>query len=325
MKKDKQPKGGAKPQAKKQPNAKAASNLNVLLVLLGVLITFGVYRGVYQPMNSQYEAAKTELATLQAELANLEALAANKSQYEVLSASMEEEMESLLEPFSAGFLPEDEIKFAYMSDVAGRNPAIHISSINFALPSLIYSNMVDAAATSGTTSTGDAGLAGDEEAIGALSQTDSVPTSLGDAAAATASSIISGGTADTESAATATVTDSSGVVTQSAEGEYYFYGISIGLGVETDYAGMKEMIDNVLASENRRTIETISMSFNEGDDELVLTLNTVDYYLLGTSKTYTAPELYKVPLGKENMFGQAAVLGEGDAAAQTATEEPAAE
>lgn len=87
------------------------SDINLILVLVGVLIAVVAYFFVYKTYNEKSDVLNAENATLQTEVDHLQELADNKQQYIDETASMQAEIDEIKAQFPAAYKEEDDILY----------------------------------------------------------------------------------------------------------------------------------------------------------------------------------------------------------------------
>ena len=89
------------------------TDINLLIMLIGVLIAVAAYFLVYSEYKAQTATIESENAVLATEVEELQKLADNKQMYIDETARMNEEMTEIMGRFPAGVLPEDVLMYAY--------------------------------------------------------------------------------------------------------------------------------------------------------------------------------------------------------------------
>lgn len=89
------------------------TDINLLIMLLGVLIAVAAYFLVYSEYNEKTATIESENAVLATEVDELQKLADNKQMYIDETARMNTEMTDIMARFPAGVLPEDVLMYAY--------------------------------------------------------------------------------------------------------------------------------------------------------------------------------------------------------------------
>ncbi len=84
---------------------------------------------------------------------------------------------------------------------------------------------------------------------------------------------------------------------------YTLYQAPVSLGIECSYSGIKEMIQNIYDKTERKSIDSITLTYDNTTGRLTGSLAMTSYYLFGTDKIYKEPDLYKINKGTDNIFG----------------------
>lgn len=95
---------------------------------------------------------------------------------------------------------------------------------------------------------------------------------------------------------------------------YTLYQAPVTMGIECSYGGIKQMIQTVYDKKERKGIDSIVLTFDETTGRLSGSMAMTSYYLYGTDKVYSQPDLYKIHKGTENIFGT--IEGSGDVPAE---------
>lgn len=89
------------------------TDINLLIMLLGVLIAVAAYFLVFTAYNDKTAALESDNAVLQEEVDGLQELADHKQEYIDETARMNTEITDTMARFPAGVLPEDVLMYAY--------------------------------------------------------------------------------------------------------------------------------------------------------------------------------------------------------------------
>lgn len=87
------------------------SDINILLIALGLAIAAIAYFFVFTKLNEKTDAMKANNAVLQQEVDRLQELANNKQQYLDDTAAMLDKIEEIKAQFAAAYKPEDEVLY----------------------------------------------------------------------------------------------------------------------------------------------------------------------------------------------------------------------
>ena len=101
-----------------------------------------------------------------------------------------------------------------------------------------------------------------------------------------------------------------GGATESAEGgeetatDLRLYRAPINYSFSATYDGIKDMVDYVFAQpEEKKSLQNLSIAFDESTGNLVGTADINMYYMTGTGKEYKPATIPTVPKGVGNLFG----------------------
>ena len=87
------------------------SDINILLIALGIAIAAIAYFFVFTKLNEKTDAMKANNASLQQEVDRLQELANNKQKFLDDTATMQDEIENIKAQFAAAYNPEDEVLY----------------------------------------------------------------------------------------------------------------------------------------------------------------------------------------------------------------------
>ena len=87
------------------------SDINILLIALGLAIAAIAYFFVFTKLNEKTDAMKANNASLQQEVDRLQELANNKQKFLDDTATMQDEIENIKAQFAAAYKPEDEVLY----------------------------------------------------------------------------------------------------------------------------------------------------------------------------------------------------------------------
>ncbi len=114
-----------------------------------------------------------------------------------------------------------------------------------------------------------------------------------------------GTAAASDAAATAdtTVTDSPVTTEGTAYADTHMYEVPLSISIECTYDDFKGLVRYIYNLQERKSIQGVNISYNEAVGMLSgnMTLNT--YYLLGTDKVYSEPDIPAMGMGVDTLFG----------------------
>lgn len=105
-------------------------DVQLLLIVLGVLLAVMSWQFIYNPNIEEAEALAAENETLQATVTELETLEANRETYVTETENMKNEALDVIDKFPAAFLMEDEIMYLYNMEGVVQNQVV-IPNIGF--------------------------------------------------------------------------------------------------------------------------------------------------------------------------------------------------
>ena len=71
---------------------------------------------------------------------------------------------------------------------------------------------------------------------------------------------------------------------------------------EVNYLSLKQLVKAVTDDSDKKSVEDISVTYNEENGILSGTLTSNFYYLSGTDEVYSTPDVAGVPVGTSNPF-----------------------
>lgn len=89
-------------------------------------------------------------------------------------------------------------------------------------------------------------------------------------------------------------------------GEFVLKKATAAVSLQTDYAGLKKIITDIVTDENIKSVEDIALTFDGAGQVLNGAMNINFYALTGTGKEYAAPDAGAVSHGVRNIFGTGA-------------------
>ncbi len=97
----------------------------------------------------------------------------------------------------------------------------------------------------------------------------------------------------------------SGVVLESGSlyPTYTLYQAQVTYGIDSGYKGLKNLITNIYHTNERKAVESVSVTFDESNGRLNGSVVMNSYYVLGTEIPYAEPILTPVRQGTDNIFG----------------------
>ncbi len=246
---------------------------NLIFYLLGaLLIVAGLLS--FNQLSSAKAALEQENTTLASEVAYLQDLANNEAEYKEKTNQWNEQMDEMKAQFPANVKPEDQIMYAYSLEQAHELMAKTLEMP----PSEMV--LVDPPTTEETVVEDNA--AEDN----ATAETDQ---SNGDNA----------GAVDTASMPSATT-------------QISLSRARVSLGFQITYEALKNMIKQINTDAERKSVESLDVSYDENTGNLVGTLNFNMFSLAGTDAIYLPPSVNGVGIGTDDVFKSSKTLNSAE-------------
>lgn len=263
------------------------SDINILLIALGLAIAAIAYFFVFTKLNEKTDAMKANNASLQQEVDRLQELANNKQKFLDDTATMQDEIENIKAQFAAAYKPEDEV--LYVRDL---EKSFDASAKTVNMPG---TSPMEVAQTAADQTAAAPAAPAAEESVDATEVT-------GDAAPVDATA-------------------------QTAAPEILLYQTPVTINFVASYNSIKDIVKRLNTDEMRKSVETLSLAFDSETGDLTGTMLFNMYSLTGTDVTYTTPEIPGITFGTNNIFNSAdkKVAIEAEAAAQAQEEANEAE
>lgn len=242
------------------------SDKKILIGLFGIALVVLAYVLVYMPLNEKKATLEAENSTLSQEVAYLQTLMDNKEQYIADTERMNAEMEEIKAQFPAEIYPEDELYYAYNSETE-----FDVLSKGMAMPE---PTEVTVAAP-----------------VSEVSQTE----------------VVDDGTEAVEGEESAeAVEEVAAAPTESASSTIKLYKAPVTFNFQITYSAVKDWVKAILEDdENKKEIETLSLTFDEKTGNLNGSMVVNMYSLTGTERTYEAPNIPGIGVGTDDLFKSA--------------------
>ncbi len=247
---------------------------NILLVVAGVLALLAVYFFIFLNLQEKTEALKQENQILNDVIVKLKDLDKNREQYLADTEKFKEENQEIKDEFPADMKEEDDI--LYINGLEGSLGEYYASALG--MPSAVA---YEAAYPIPDTINVDEMLAGN------------VTNTATDAQAA-----------ETEAAdgADAATTDGAVLSDASAYTDVKLYYLPISTAFDVNYVSFKQLITAMAGDVDKKSIEEVSVTYNEETGLLSGTMTSNFYYMQGTDKVYETPDINGVSVGTSNPF-----------------------
>lgn len=90
---------------------------------------------------------------------------------------------------------------------------------------------------------------------------------------------------------------------ESIKGKYILYEVPININFTSTYAGLKSLVEFLNGSGNPKNVESVNVTFNEGEGNLLGTVNYKSFFISGSDKEYKEIEIEGINHGTKNIFG----------------------
>lgn len=254
-----------------------ASKRDILLLvgLLGIVAGVCSYIFLYQPFMEQAEALQQENAELQSRINDLSTKMDNKDSYEAETARMKEEIEQIFTMFPVDVREEDSVLLAINQELIG---PMMINSI-------------------GITACEPVVLNSDEEDVEHTYEIDEIEEYEAQE-----------GISDPVYAEDAEV----GSVIDNANMPSVLMSRSLTMNYLVSYDGIKRDVKSISMQDNRMSINSLTLSYDESTG-LLRGTTVVDMYCIPgqPGKEYVQPNFSSVLLGSDNIFGSIELYSSG--------------
>lgn len=247
--------------------------INLLIMLIGVLLAVASYFFVFTKFNERRAALANENAALQTEVDALQELADNKEYYISETERMDKEIGETIQRYPADVLEEDEVM--YTAAVQSSNQmwvnALTIQDkqqVMVAAPAPVEAAPVE-----------------DADAIDAEAPAE-VPA---DAPAATEAAAPAAGLANT----------------------VFLYTSPFTLSYKSTYTSIKDVITSIVTSDDRMSIKNVTIGYDAETGALAGTVDATMYTMEGTGTEYISPTVNGVPTGTPDIFRSGTILNLG--------------
>lgn len=266
-------------------------DINILLIFLGVLIVILAFFYGFQPLQEKNEQIVQEITTLRGELTKLQALAAKEDYYRTSTEDMEKKAEEIFNQFPADIKTEDCIMYAM--ELEGDTQA-DITTVTFAPNNLAYTWGQGAVNTEAeeTTDTGTSTSSNETAETASTAET------------ADASTETNPTTADANAATTNTAV--------AAANNKQLFETKMTLEYNATYKALKELINYIHNDQNRRTLQTLEVSYDSETGNLTGSVEMGMFSLTGLNKAYQEPNIPSMTIGTDNIFGTVEVPSNTD-------------
>lgn len=239
----------------------------LLLIVGGLAVVLCTYYFVFLNFQEKTEVLETENVVLEDVIVKLKDLDKNREQYLADTEKYTEDNERIKEEFPAGMEEEDDI--LYIDGLEGTLSEFYASSVG--MPSSVGYELTYPTVE---TISVDAMLQG---TVTAAAETTAEDTEEGTADGATL-------TAD------------------SIYPSCQLWYVPVTTTYEVNYLSFKQLVKAITDDSDKKSVEDISITYNEENGILSGTLTSNFYYLSGTDEVYSTPDVAGVPVGTSNPF-----------------------
>ena len=242
--------------------------INLLIMLIGVLLAVASYFFVFTKFNERRAALANENAALQAEVDALQELADNKEYYISETERMDKEIGETIQRYPADVLEEDEVM--YTAAVQSSNQ-MWVNGLTIQEKEQV---MVAGPAPVEAAPVEDADALDAEEAPAEVAP------------------------ATTEAAAPAAGLAST----------VFLYTSPFTLSYKSTYTSIKDVITSIVTSDDRMSIKNVTIGYDAETGALSGTVDATMYTMEGTGTEYLSPTVNGVPTGTPDIFRSGTVL-----------------
>jgi hypothetical protein len=101
---------------------------------------------------------------------------------------------------------------------------------------------------------------------------------------------------------------------------YFLYDVGTSVSYSGSYSGMKNMLDRIVSTKDKRSISTFSATFDNSTGEITGALNFESYFIYGQEKDYEPADIPSMKHGTDNIFGAVDYVVETEEEADEETE-----
>ena len=252
---------------------------NALLVIVMIGIAVASVMLVIKPNWEAKQTLDVEISQLQTRLAELQAKEADRAIYEAGIVKNEQDFEEILAKFPEDIQQENYFKF--FSDIeSDKDIDVKMNSYGLTEPEEFYALGSGATTVEGTAPATDA------------ASTDTAATTEASAEATTEAPVVDT-TADAGEKKAIDDADLTGIVT------------NVAIDYTGTYKGVKDLVVYVMGYEDRMTIDTMTLTYDEAEEGLTGAISFNIYAITSESRKLQQPVIDGVKLGTDNIFDTA--------------------
>ena len=139
-------------------------DIQLLLIVFGILIGFASWQFVYKPNQQKAETIKTENAALQTKVSELEVLEAKREEFLSEIDRMKAECTQITNSFASGLMAEDEIMYLYSMEIVDAND-VKVPSVNMSEAAEVPYTAATTQDTAVTETTAEDGTTTEQEVV----------------------------------------------------------------------------------------------------------------------------------------------------------------
>lgn len=271
----------------------------LLILLACVALLASSYFYGFQNFNKKNKKIQNEITTIKVTYQGLVTENEKKAQYQKETKEYNQKMEEILANYPADLTSEKDIMFTKeIEDITG----MHFKSLLFAEKSALFS---PALAQDGTIQ--NTIVTANAPAVAAPTATPVANTATTDETGATAAPTTAPTTAPTSVPADTTAASvpatTTGGATTAIPINFIGYRSTLTMSYQSTYESLKEAIMYCVDYLDKKSIDSLTISFDTETGELTGNLVVSSYAIEGLGTTYEDPEIENIPIGLDNPFG----------------------
>lgn len=241
----------------------------------GIAIALCVYYFVFLNLQEKTSALEANNVLLEGVISQLKELDKNREQYLADTETFKADNEEIKALFPVGMEEEDDI--LYIDGLEGTLSEYYASSIG--MPSAVAYEL----------------------AYPTVEQI-SVDEMLGTNPTATTEVVATAETAETTETTDGTSVEGATLEAEAGYGSCRLWYVPVTTSYETNYVSLKQLVKAVTEDSDKKSIEEVTITYNEENGILSGSMVSNFYYLTGTEEAYATPEVNGVAVGTSNPF-----------------------
>lgn len=235
----------------------------LLIILAGILVLAAAYFFGYSKYKTKREEVQTQIEVLQNRYDGLAMRNLKRGEYQSYIESSETEIKSIASLYPSQVTSEKEVYFITQLEDA---TGAQVSNIAIEEPVISYTSTLPEGVTSTTT-----------DATTGTTETSAAEEANGQTAEATGQGSVYGG--------------------------FSGFNTVITVTFKSDYTGLKKMVDFINLNQERKTIDSFSVTYDKSSGLLAGTMTYNAYSTNSVYSTYEAPEIPSNGLGVSSILG----------------------